>query len=109
MSEKDKFKVVSFPSGSTKGGSDSGNSGGTPPGDGGLEKRIEKLESTTHDVQLRLVRIETKLESMATKADIEGVNTRIEAMGRTMIQWAVGSAVVLAGLAFTAARVIAAG
>lgn len=83
--------------------------GQEPPGGGPLEKRVEKLESTIVDVQLRLVRIETRLESMATKADIEGVNTRIEAMGRTMIQWAIGAAVVFAGLAFTAARFIPGG
>lgn len=74
-----------------------------------MEKRVEKLEGTIFDVQLRLVRIETRLESMATKADIESVNTKIQEMGRTMIQWAVGSAVVLAGLAFTAARFIPVG
>lgn len=84
-------------------------SGNEPPEGSGLEKRIEKLEGTIVDVQLRLVRIETRLESVATKADIESVNTKIQEMGRTMIQWAVGSAVVLAGLAFTAARFIPSG
>lgn len=87
--------------------------GNEPPGGSQLEKRVEKLEGTIFDVQLRLVRIETRLESIenngATKADIEGVNTKIEAMGRTMIQWAVGSAIILAGLAFTAARFIPSG
>lgn len=95
-------------SGDNGGGGDH-TGGHEPPGEPPLEKRVEKLESTIVDVQLRLVRIETRLESTATKADIETVNTKIQEMGRTMIQWAVGSAVILAGLAFTAARFIPGG
>ena len=88
-----------------------GHTGGSePPGDTPLEKRVEKLEGTMVDVQLRLVRIETRLESMATKADIETVNTKIQEMGRTMIQWAVGSAVgmsaLFAAIAFGLARAL---
>lgn len=92
-----------------RGGGGDHTGGHEPPGGNPLEKRVEKLEGTIFDVQLRLVRIETRLESMATKADIESVSTKIQEMGRTMIQWAVGSAVVLAGLAFTAARFIPVG
>lgn len=43
---------------------------GPPPGGGDLEKRVEKLEATVTDVQVRLVRIETRLEQNATKADL---------------------------------------
>ncbi|WP_158664156.1 hypothetical protein [Pseudomonas syringae group genomosp. 3] len=39
-----------------------------------MEKRVERLEATMSDVQVRLVRIEAKFESiedrMATKADL---------------------------------------
>ncbi|SOS36022.1 putative membrane protein [Pseudomonas syringae group genomosp. 3] len=49
-------------------------SSGSPPGGGDLEKRVERLEATMSDVQVRLVRIEAKFESiedrMATKADL---------------------------------------
>ncbi len=89
-----------------------GNTGGgnEPPEGSQLEKRVEKLESTIIDVQLRLVRIEARLESTATKADIETVNTKIQEMGRTMIQWAVGSAVgmsaLFAAIAFGLARAL---
>lgn len=95
-------------SGDKGGGGD--HTGGQPPGGDQLEKRVEKLESTMIDVQLRLVRIEARLESMATKADIETVNTKIQEMGRTMIQWAVGSAVgmsaLFATIAFSLARAL---
>ena len=41
-----------------------------PPGGDGLEKRVEKLESTMADIQVRLIRVESKLDSTATKADL---------------------------------------
>lgn len=89
------------------------STGGVPPGGDDVERRIEALEKSIPDIRERLVRIETKLESIekhgATKADIAEVCTKIETMGRTMIQWAIGSAVVLAGIAFTAARFIPGG
>lgn len=53
----------------SSGGSNTGS--GNPPGGNDLERRVEKLESTMTEVQLRLVRIETRLEQNATKADIQ--------------------------------------
>lgn len=95
----------------TKGPVDTG--GGNPPGGGDVERRIEALEKLSTDSRERLIRIEEKLGSIekhgATKADIESLGTKIEAMGRTMIQWSIGTAVVLAGIAFTAARFIPGG
>ncbi len=44
--------------------------GGGPPGSDDLEKRVEKLESTMADIQVRLIRVESKLDSTATKADL---------------------------------------
>lgn len=48
--------------------------GGMPPGGGEMEKRVEKLESAFSEVQVRLIRIEARFESiddrMATKADL---------------------------------------
>lgn len=85
---------------------------GNPPG-GGMEKRLEKLEAGFQEIITRLTRVESKIESIekhgATKADIEAVNARIESMGRTTIQWTIATAVVLAGVAFTAARFIPGG
>lgn len=82
-----------------------------------MERRVEALEKISTESRERLIRIEEKLGAMekhgATKADIESIKadlgTKIEAMGRTMIQWSIGTAVVLAGIAFTAARFIPGG
>src|SRR5690606_41770364 len=87
--------------------------GSNPPGGGDMEKRVQMLEQAIPDIRERWVRIETRLEGIekhgATKADLEAVNSRIEAMGRTTIQWTIATAVVLAGVAFTAARFIPGG
>lgn len=95
-------------------GGDGNHTGGNPPGGDELEKRVEALEKALPDIRERLVRIETRLESVerhgATKADLESLkadlSTRIETMGRMMIQWSIGTALVLTGIAFTAARFI---
>jgi len=93
------------------------DTGGNPPGGDDLERRVEALEKISTESRERLIRIEEKLGALekhgATKADIESIKaelgTKIEAMGRTMIQWSIGTAVVLAGIAFTAARFIPGG
>lgn len=89
-----------------------------------MEKRVEKLENALPDIRERLARVEAKLDTIekhgATKADVEGMGTRIESMGtrietmgtkiestaRAIIQWSIGTALVIAGIAFTAARFI---
>lgn len=90
-----------------------GDTGGNPPGGYDLERRVEALEKMSTESRERLIRIEEKLGALekhgATKADIESLGGKIEAMGRTMIQWSIGTAVVLAGIAFTAARFIPGG
>lgn len=96
------------------------DTGGNPPGGDDLERRVEALEKISTESRERLIRIEEKLGALekhgATKAEIEavctkieGMSSKIEAMGRTMIQWSIGTAVVLAGIAFTAARFIPGG
>ncbi|MDP3848604.1 MAG: hypothetical protein Q8R10_19470 [Pseudomonas sp.] len=44
--------------------------GGNPPGGSGMEKRVEKLELAMPDIQLRLIRIESRLDHMVSKADL---------------------------------------
>lgn|GEM_PF-2109462 len=77
--------------------------GGDPPHDGGMEARVAKLEDTMTTVRERLVAIETKLDhvdkTMATKAELS-------AMESTLIKWFVATALILASLAFTAAKFI---
>lgn len=89
------------------------DTGGNPPGGDDLERRVEALEKISTESRERLIRIEEKLGALekhgATKADIESLGAKIEAMGRTLIQWSIGTAVVLAGIAFTAARFIPGG
>jgi len=75
-----------------------------PPGGGGgdnddMEARVRILESTMTDVRERLARIETRLDQTTTKEDAAKMETSI-------IKWFVGTAVVLATLAFAAAALI---
>jgi hypothetical protein len=44
--------------------------GGEPPYDDGMEARVTKLEAAAQDTRDRLVRIETRLDSIATKEDM---------------------------------------
>lgn len=77
-----------------------------------MERRVEKLEATISDVQIRLIRIESKFESiedhMATKADLHEVAV---AFHKSMIEqtWrflagATGMAALLSAIAFGLAR-----
>ncbi|MES2820008.1 MAG: hypothetical protein V4812_13585 [Pseudomonadota bacterium] len=82
-----------------------------------MKERVEKLEAAMPEIQARLVRIETKLEDVvthiATKAELAAVGTMIAEL-RTSVsetilsqtKWYIATAVVLAGLAFTAARLV---
>lgn len=63
---------------------------GGPPYDGGMEARVAKLEDFAQDTRERLVRIETRMESFATKADLAEAKNSI-------IMWVV-SAILLAQL-----------
>ncbi len=76
---------------------------GGPPHDGDMEARVAKLEETMASVRERLVAIETKLDnvdkSMCTKADMNALES-------TLIKWFMATALILASLAFTAAKFI---
>ena len=45
-------------------------SGGEPPYDGGMEARIARLEDFAADTRDRLARIETRMDTFATKEDL---------------------------------------
>ncbi len=91
---------------------DTGN--GNPPGGDQLEARVAALEKAIPDIRERLARVETKLDNvekhMATKSDLEALRGSIS----TDVQKAISDStwrfvqvsVVLAGLAFTAAKFI---
>lgn len=70
--------------------------GTTPPGGGDLEKRVEALEKASLETRERLIRIETKLESVekhgSTKADLVTLES-------TLIKWFIGTAFAMVGLA----------
>ena len=46
---------------------------GGPPYDGDMEERVAKLEDFAQDTRDRLARIETKLDTFATKEDLHKV------------------------------------
>lgn len=105
---EERFKDAGKPSRSPKGGGGGGDEGG-----GAMEKRIEKLETTSADIQVRMVRIETRLESiegnMATHSDIADLKVDLYKAINEQTWKFIAIAGVLAGLAFTAARFIPGG
>lgn len=88
--------------------------GSEPPGDDQLEARVAALEKSLPDIRERLARVETKLDivekNMATKSDLEALRGSISTDMQKAITdstWRfVQVSVVLAGLAFTAAKFI---
>lgn len=80
-----------------------------------MERRVEKLEATISDVQLRLIRIESKFESLedhlATKADLHELSASFH-KAMTEQTWkflagATGMAALLSAIAYGLARHLA--
>lgn len=84
--------------------------GSEPPGDNPLEKRVEKLETATADVQVRLIRVESKLDLVATKADMAQLQGEMfKAMNEQtwkFIGAATGMSALFAAIAFGLARAL---
>ena len=78
-----------------------------------MEARIAALEKAVPDIRERLARVETKLDAvekhMSTKADISDLKAAIASELGSQTKWFIGTAFVLAGIAFTAARFIPGG
>ena len=87
-----------------------GHTGGQPPGGDALETRVAALEKAIPDIRERLARVETKLDGiesqMVTKADLSDLKAAMAESFHAQTKWFIGTAVVLAGLAFAAARFI---
>ena len=96
----DQGNIISWPNAAGPGTGGGGSSGGS-----GLEKRVEKLESTMTDVQLRTVRVDTRLESveknMATHSDHAELKTLLAEQESRLIKWFVATAFAMTGLAAT--------
>jgi hypothetical protein len=73
--------------------------GGGNGQDSAMEARLKALEIANTDARERLARIETKLDHVATKADVSGLES-------TLLKWFIGTACTLTGLAFAAAKLI---
>ncbi len=79
------------------------NGSGEPPNHTGPEllKRVVNLESDMKDVRERLARIEVRLDSTATKAEISEIKTGIAEMKTELIKWVVGTALAMGATALT--------
>lgn len=92
-------------------GNDTG--GGNPPGGNDMEKRVDKLEQAVYDIQIKMVKIDSRLDNveqqMATKADLHELSVNLHKAMNEQTWKFIGVATVLAGLAFTAARFIPGG
>lgn len=87
---------ASYPS---KGHGDGLAGGGEPPHDGDMDRRVSKLEDTMTVVRERLATIEEAVKHTSTKDQVESLRA-------DLIKWFVGTALILASLAFTAAKFI---
>jgi hypothetical protein len=78
---------------------------------------VDKLKNRTHsygtalpDIRERLMRIETKIEGMesniSTKTDLAELKVSITEGFNSQTKWFIGTAMVLASVAFAAARLI---
>lgn len=90
------------------------HTGGSDGGGSDLEKRLEKLETTVADVQIRLIRIEAKFEAlddkMATKADLHDLaasfHKSMNEQTWKFLGGATGLAAVFSAIAFGLARAL---
>lgn len=64
--------------------------GGNPPGGDQLEARVTALEKVSQDIREKLVRVETRLDHIASKEDLQSVRAQLEGSMRTQLQWFVG-------------------
>ena len=73
-----------------------------PPGavgdNGEMEKRIAQLETDMRDVRDRVVRIETKLDNKAGKADVEQVRTVVAETKTTLILLGIAALAAILGV-----------
>jgi hypothetical protein len=102
--------VRQFPSPGDKTGGPSNTGNGNPPGGDSMEARVAALEKVSQDIREKLVRVETKLESLekaaATKTDIADLKTAIAEGFTSQTKWFISTAIALAVIAFTAAKFI---
>jgi hypothetical protein len=78
-----------FPAGDKSDGP--GNTGGgNPPGGDPMEARVSLLEKTSQEIREKLIRLETKMDHMASKEDLQSVKAQLEASMRGQLQWFVG-------------------
>lgn len=66
--------------------------GGSPPHDGNMEARIEKLESFAVDARESLAKIEARLDQTATKSDIESLRADVHKGFTENNRWVIGTA-----------------
>lgn len=68
--------------------------GGEPPDNGPMDARVAELEDFALDTRERLARIETKLDTFASKSDLSDMKS-------DLIKWMVGTAIGLGVAAIT--------
>lgn len=66
-----------------------------------MEARIVKLEESAAETNVRLAKIEARLEETATKADLNALRVEMHKGFAEMIKWVVGTAIVLGGTGLT--------
>lgn len=75
-----------------------------------MKNRADPLDQAIPDIRERLVRIETKIEgldkNLATKNDLSDLTVAVMEGINSQTKWFIGTAVMLSGVAFTAARLI---
>ena len=78
--------------------------GGSGGDDGGIESRVTALETANLEARDRLARIETRLDSVATKADLHQAVTGIERSLHGLTWKVIGSCALLVAAAYFIAK-----
>lgn len=69
-----------------------------------LEQDIARIKEDITSLKTDMAVMRSKMESFATKEDLQMVRAEIEHMGRTLIMWNVSSMIALAGIVVAIVR-----
>lgn len=85
--------------------------GGEPPHNDEMEARVSKLEAAAQDTRDRLARIETRMETFATKADVSDLRAdfhrEINSQTWKFVTWMTGICTALIGATYFIANHVA--
>jgi hypothetical protein len=77
-----------------------------PGDDGGMDARISALEAANLESRDRLIKIETRLEAVATKEDLANLRAELHSSLNSQTWRIIGAVIVLAGAIYYLAKYV---